>query len=90
MPVITGYQATRYIRDAETKRGTKIIAVTARVLGEAEEQAIAAVLGDDAAIFQIADQLSAQHQPLCQLLRHYATKYDFLPIIDAAKASLQT
>ncbi|MGB3614033.1 MAG: CHASE2 domain-containing protein [Elainellaceae cyanobacterium] len=50
----------------------------------------AAVLGDDDAIFHLLDCLPEKHQGLGNIIRHYAARYNFVPIIDAAGANLQT
>ena len=50
----------------------------------------AAVLGDDDAIFCLLERFPKQHQALGSLIRDYAVMYNFMPIIDAASANLQT
>lgn len=44
----------------------------------------AAVLGDDDAILQLLENLPEQHQRLGDTIRHYASRYDFVTIIEAS------
>ena len=50
----------------------------------------AAVLGDDDAIFHLLECLPEHHKDIGDIIRYHATRYNFVPIIDAAGANLQT
>ena len=88
MPVMDGYEATKYIKSTTKGNATGIIAVTASVLEE--EKAIVLSAGCD----DFVRKPFAAHTIFDALAKHLGVKYIFaetdLPTLDAATESLLT